>query len=143
MLILNYFLISSLVHWGSAQEDEENNKNSLETAGDAAANSDVYLNEWTVHIPKGVDTANKFAHDHGLINLGEIIPDSAHFHMKIPSMRAKRSIEPSHYIHKKITDHPHVEQAEQLVAKVRKKRDHVSSGIGKKKHALKNMTRLL
>ena len=108
MLILNYFLIS-LVHWGSAQEEEED-KNSL--AADAAANNNVFLNEWTVHVPKGVDAANELAQDHGLINLGEIIPDSAHFHMKMPSMRAKRSLQPSHHHHQKIADHPNVEQAE-------------------------------
>ena len=131
MLLLNYCFLISLVHWGSAQEaqEEENNnsKNSLNAAVDA---ENIYLNEWTVHIPKGIDYANEFAQDHGLINLGEIIPDSDHFHMKMPSMRAKRSIEPSHHIHKKIAEHPHVEQAEQLVAKVRNKRDNsLSSGI--------------
>ena len=134
MLLLNYCFLISLVHWGSAQEgleneeeENNNNKNSLNAAVDA---ENIYLNEWTVHIPKGIDYANEFAQDHGLINLGEIIPDSDHFHMKMPSMRAKRSIEPSHYIHKKIAEHPHVEQAEQLVAKVRNKRDNsLSSGI--------------
>ena len=128
-----------LAHWGSAQEaseyDEENNnnKNSLNSilinTAAAVDTENVYLNEWTVHIPKGIDSANEFAQDHGLINLGEIIPDSAHFHMKMPSMRAK-SFKPSHHIQKKIADHPNVEQAEQLVAKVRNKRDNsLSSGI--------------
>ena len=125
-----------LAHWGSAQEASEydNNKNSLNSilinTAAAVDTENVYLNEWTVHIPKGIDSANEFAQDHGLINLGEIIPDSAHFHMKMPSMRAKSSIKPSHHIQKKIADHPNVEQAEQLVAKVRNKRDNsLSSGI--------------
>ena len=131
MLLLNYCFLISLVHWGSAQEAQEEENNNTKNSLNAAVDSEnIYLNEWTVHIPKGIDYANEFAQDHGLINLGEIIPDSDHFHMKMPSMRAKRSIEPSHHIHKKISEHPHVEQAEQLVAKVRNKRDNsLSSGI--------------
>ena len=134
MLLLDYCFLISLTHWGSAQEASEyeeennNNKNSLNSilinTAAAVDTENVYLNEWTVHIPKGIDSANEFAQDHGLINLGEIIPDSAHFHMKMPSMRAKSSIKPSHHIQKKIADHPNVEQAEQLVAKVRNKRDN-------------------
>ena len=82
-----------------------------------------YLNEWIVHIPKGQIGAKKFAQDHGFLNLGEVIPDSQHYHMKYPKLRSKRSIQPSHHVSKSILEHPEVESAEQQVVKTRTKRD--------------------
>ena len=55
--------------------------------------SEEYLNEWTVHIPKGRVAAQNFAQEHGFVLLGEVIPDSNHFHMKYPKLRSKRSTE--------------------------------------------------
>lgn len=93
----------------------------------ATSSSEEYLNEFAIHIPKGVKEAEQFAQEHGLINLGEIIPETGHFHMKMPNMRTKRSVKPSHHIHQKILNHPFVQDAEQLVVKIRTKRDIYST----------------
>ena len=90
---------------------------------------DKYLNEWTIHIPRGKRAAEQFALEHKLLNLGEVIPDSNMFHMKLSSLRSKRSVDPSHHIHKKIVSHPDVQEAEQLVEKIRTKRDIHSPNI--------------
>lgn len=84
--------------------------------------NELYLNEWSVHIPAGKEAADRFAADNGLVNLGEIIPGSNEFHMKHPK-RSKRSVEQDHRINQRITDHHEVRAAEQLVEKVRVKRD--------------------
>ena len=88
--------------------------------------SGQYINEWTVHIPKGAQEAQKFAKEHGFVNLGEVVPDSNHFHMKYPKLRSKRSLQnPSEHVTNKILEHPEVEEAEQQVAKIRQKRDSI------------------
>ena len=43
---------------------------------------EYFLNEWTVHIPKGAEAAEKFARENGFVHLGEVIPGSNHFHMR-------------------------------------------------------------
>jgi furin len=85
--------------------------------------SGEYLNEWTIHVPKGKEVADNFANENGFVNLGEVIPDTNNFHMKLPSMRSKRSIQPAHHVSKRILEHPHVLEVEQQVAKIRTKRD--------------------
>ena len=42
------------------------------------------LTEWAAHFPKGRSRADEFAAEHGLINAGEIIPDSNCFHFLAP-----------------------------------------------------------
>jgi hypothetical protein len=63
--------------------------------------SELYLNEWSVHIPAGQTAADKFARDNGLVNLGEILPGSNEFHMKHPR-RSKRSTDQDHHVQKRI-----------------------------------------
>ncbi len=83
-----------------------------------------YLNEWTIHIPKGHEAASDFAQAHGFINLGEVIPDSKVYHMKYPKLRSKRSLSSkTHHVTKAILDHPHVAAAEQQTENARFKRD--------------------
>ena len=81
-----------------------------------------YLNEWSVHLPRGRAAADAFALEHGLINLGEVIPDSNLYHFKYPR-RSRRSIVPSEDVTIKLKSHPEVGEVEQQVAKVRNKRD--------------------
>ena len=54
----------------------------------------LFLNEWTVHIPKGIQAANEFAQENGLINKGEIIPNTGYFHMETLTIPEKHH-EPS------------------------------------------------
>ena len=71
--------------------------------------NELYLNEWSVHIPAGKEAADRFAAENGLVNLGEIIPGSNEFHMKHPT-RSKRSVEQDHRISSRIMDHHEVRQ---------------------------------
>ena len=85
-----------------------------------------YLNEWTIHVPGGLQTASKFAAEHGLVILGEVIPDSNTYHFKHPR-RAKRSILPAENLTRKFRDHPEVGlEVEQQVALVRNKRNELN-----------------
>ena len=84
--------------------------------------SEVYLNEWSVHIPGGKKAADQFAKENGFVNFGEIIPGSDEFHMKYPR-RSKRSAEQDDSIQTQILKHFNVSSAEQLVEKKRYKRD--------------------
>jgi len=87
-----------------------------------------YLNEWTVHIPKGPAAAQNFAQEHGFIVLGEVIPASNHFHMKYPKLRSKRSIQPSHHVTKAILESSKdVFEVEQQTVKSRVKRNDISN----------------
>ena len=54
---------------------------------------------------------------------GEIIPESGEYHMRYPR-RAKRSLQQDPFVLQKILKHKDVESAEQLVEKIRVKRDH-------------------
>ena len=76
--------------------------------------SKFFLNEWTIHIPKGIQVANEFAQENGHINLGEIVPNSGYFHMKTPSI-PEMNPEPSNQIKEEILKHPHVKMVEQIV----------------------------
>ena len=76
----------------------------------------LFLNEWTVHIPKGIEAANEFAQEKGLINLGEIIPNTGYFHMETPLIPEKHH-EPSNHIQEKLMEHPHIIMVEQHVVK--------------------------
>lgn len=84
-----------------------------------------YLNEWTLHIPKGHEAAQQVADAHGFHNLGEVIPGSNHFHMKYQASRSKRSVRkfPSHHVTKSVLEHPDVAEAAQQVSIARVKRD--------------------
>lgn len=86
-----------------------------------------YLNEWTVHIPKGPEAAQNFAQEHGFVILGEVIPDSNHFHMRYPKLRSKRSTEPSHHVTKSILESTieDVFEVEQQTVKSRVKRNDI------------------
>jgi len=86
-----------------------------------------YLNEWTVHIPKGLGAAQNFAQEHGFVILGEVIPDSNHFHMRYPKLRSKRSTEPSHHVTKSILESTieDVFEVEQQTVKSRVKRNDI------------------
>ena len=89
-----------------------------------------YLNEWTVHIPKGLAAAQNFAQEHGFVVLGEVIPDSNHFHMKYPKLRSKRSIQPSHHVTKSILESSDdVFELEQQTVKSRVKRNDVTTTV--------------
>lgn len=88
------------------------------------SNSEMYLNEWSIHVPGGKLAADKFAQENGFVNLGEIIPGSDEYHMRYPR-RSKRSLDQDHHIQKRILEHPDVSRAEQLVEKKRVKRDLV------------------
>ena len=89
--------------------------------------SEEYLNEWTVHIPKGPEAAQNFAQEHGFVVLGEVIPDSNHFHMRYPKLRSKRSTEPSHHVTKSILESTieDVFEVEQQTVKSRVKRNDI------------------
>ena len=81
-----------------------------------------YLNEWTIHLPSGLQAAKEFALEHGLVHLGEVIPDSNLHHFKYPR-RFRRSISPSEDVTSKFRDHPEVgDEVDQQVALVRHKR---------------------
>ena len=76
----------------------------------------LFLNQWTLHIPKGIQAANEIAQENGLINLGEIIPNTGYFHMETPSI-PKKHHEPSNHIQEKLMEHPHIKMVEQHVVK--------------------------
>jgi hypothetical protein len=90
----------------------------------STTNNELYLNEWSIHVPGGKLAADKFAQENGFVNLGEIIPGSDEYHMRYPR-RSKRSVDQDHHIQKRILEHPDVSMAEQLVEKKRVKRDLV------------------
>ena len=92
------------------------------TTTTTSTNSELYLNEWSIHVPGGKVSADKFAQENGFVNLGEIIPGSDEYHMRYPR-RSKRSLDQDHHIQKRIIEHPDVSRAEQLVEKNRYKRD--------------------
>jgi hypothetical protein len=96
----------------------------LVTILENVTSSELYLNEWSVHIPGGRGAADQFAKENGFVNLGEIIPGSGEFHLKYPR-RSKRSAEQDESIQKRILKHFNVSSAEQLVEKKRYKRDLV------------------
>ena len=50
----------------------------------------VLADNWAVEIPEGVERAEKIANEHGLINGGEIIPDSKVFHFRTSRRRKCR-----------------------------------------------------
>lgn len=79
------------------------------------------LHEWVVHVPKGREAAVKFAAEHDLELLGEVVPDSNEFHVASRSRqshRSKRSFQPDpHAIEKRILRHQDVHWAERQAAK--------------------------
>ena len=87
-----------------------------------ASDGEEFLNEWAVHIPRGHEAADLFAKEHGFINLGEVIPDSQHYHMKYPKRRLKRSLRSAKEVSEKMLKHPEVHEVHQQVSKVRVKR---------------------
>ena len=70
----------------------------------------------------GIEAADRFAVEHGLLNFGEIIPGSDIYHMKAPH-RKRRSLKTDHKVYEKLVDHESVDWAEQLMSKSRVKRD--------------------
>ena len=83
---------------------------------------EVFLNEWSVQISGGKLAADQFARENGFVNFGEIIPGSGLYHMKYPR-RSKRSVSRDSTFLKRILDHREIVSAEQLVEKVRVKRE--------------------
>ena len=94
----------------------------LAIAVPAISSAKMYMNEWSVKIPGGKIAADKFALENGFVNLGEIIPDSAVYHLRYPR-RAKRSLSQDKMILSRLLNHKDVLNAEQLVEKIRVKRD--------------------
>ena len=82
----------------------------------------MYLNEWSVKIPGGKIAVDKFALENGFVNLGEIISGSEVYHLRYPR-RAKRSLSQDKMILGRLLNHKDVLNAEQLVEKIRVKRD--------------------
>ena len=83
---------------------------------------DLFLNEWTMKIAGGKTAADTFAIENGFVNLGEIISGSDLYHMKYPR-RSKRALTEDGFIMNKIMNHSEVIFAQQLVEKIRVKRD--------------------
>jgi hypothetical protein len=51
------------------------------------------VDDWVLHVPSGLETANLVAKQHNLDILGEVIPETNLFHFKQSSRRVKRSLE--------------------------------------------------
>ena len=53
---------------------------------------------WAVSVPEGAEHANLVAQEHGLVNHGEVVPDTKIFHLESLSNggRAKRSVMDTH-----------------------------------------------
>ena len=52
------------------------------------------VDDWVLHVPEGKQSADIVASEHGLDNLGEVIPETNLFHFKQNSQkRRKRSLE--------------------------------------------------
>jgi len=83
---------------------------------------ELFQNEWSMQISGGKSAADQFARENGFVNFGEIIPGSNLYHMKFPR-RSKRSLNKDTTFLKRILDHREVVTAEQLVEKVRVKRE--------------------
>ena len=81
----------------------------------------VSAENWAVHVPEGVETAQKLAADHDVHYLGEVLPDSNiyHFKAKESNGRSKRSLSA---IDESLRGHEKVKWAEQQEVLVRKKR---------------------
>ena len=84
--------------------------------------AELYQNEWSMKIAGGKSAADQFALENGFVNFGEIIPGSDLYHMKYPR-RSKRSLRRDSTFLKKILDHREIVSAEQLVEKIRVKRE--------------------
>ncbi|XP_068172200.1 furin (paired basic amino acid cleaving enzyme) a [Antennarius striatus] len=81
---------------------------------------DVYTNTWAVHIPGGLEEANRVANKHGFINYGHVFGDYYHFRHRTV---VKRSLSGHRGTQVRLENDPKVTWAEQQVSKRRKKRD--------------------
>ena len=96
----------------------------LVTVAPIISGAKMYLNEWSVKIPGGKAVADKFALDNGFVNLGEIVSGSSVYHLRYPR-RSKRSLSQDNVILNRILNDKGVLEAEQLVEKIRVKRDSI------------------
>ncbi|XP_068597960.1 furin (paired basic amino acid cleaving enzyme) a [Brachionichthys hirsutus] len=80
----------------------------------------IYTNTWAVHIPGGLEEANRIASKHGFVSYGHVFGDYYHFrHRRV----VKRSLSDHRETQVRLENDPKVTWAEQQVSKKRKKRD--------------------
>jgi len=79
--------------------------------------------DWAVHLDDQAD-ANEVAEAHGLMNAGEVIPDSGVYHFRLPAeaRRRKRSVHDGAEIAHQLRAHPSIHVAEEQESLVRVKR---------------------
>uniref|UniRef100_A0A1A8GTN9 Furin (Paired basic amino acid cleaving enzyme) b n=1 Tax=Nothobranchius korthausae TaxID=1143690 RepID=A0A1A8GTN9_9TELE len=80
----------------------------------------VYTNTWAVHIPEGLEEADRIASKHGFINHGHVFGDYYHFRHRTV---VKRSLSEHRGTQVRLESDPKVSWAEQQVSRRRKKRD--------------------
>uniref|UniRef100_A0A1A8MQK9 Furin (Paired basic amino acid cleaving enzyme) a n=2 Tax=Nothobranchius pienaari TaxID=704102 RepID=A0A1A8MQK9_9TELE len=89
----------------------------------------VYTNTWAVHIPEGLEEADRIASKHGFINHGHVFGDYYHFRHRTV---VKRSLSEHRGTQVRLESDPKVSWAEQQVSRRRKKRDTVVEFIDPK-----------
>ncbi|XP_029282125.1 furin (paired basic amino acid cleaving enzyme) a [Cottoperca gobio] len=80
----------------------------------------VYTNTWAVHIPGGLEEADRIASKHSFLNYGHVFGDYYHFRHRTV---VKRSLSDHRGTQVRLQRDPKVTWAEQQVSKRRKKRD--------------------
>jgi len=80
-----------------------------------------FNNDWSAHIPGGLEAAKKVAEDTGCELQYEIIPDDNLYLFKCHHVN-RRSTEPHEETHKSIEEHEHVDYTEQQQVKNRRRR---------------------
>jgi len=88
---------------------------------------DSFNNDWSTHIPGGLEAAQKVEKDTGCELQYEIIPGENLFLFKCHHVR-RRSTERDVETHQTIEEHDHVEQAEQQQVKNRRRRQWFGGG---------------
>uniref|UniRef100_W4VRF9 furin n=1 Tax=Corethrella appendiculata TaxID=1370023 RepID=W4VRF9_9DIPT len=83
----------------------------------------IYLNEFAVYIPNGLDVANILAEKYGFTNLGQIGPLKNYFLFHHSHVK-KRSLDRSEVHHNALNTEPEVRWLQQQHEKVRRKRDY-------------------
>ncbi|XP_047218660.1 furin (paired basic amino acid cleaving enzyme) a [Girardinichthys multiradiatus] len=95
----------------------------------SALGQKVYTNTWAVHIPGGLEEADRIARKHGFINHGHVFGDYYHFrHRRV----VKRSLSDHRGTRVRLQRDPKVTWAEQQVSKQRKKRDTATEFVDPK-----------
>ncbi|TRY70805.1 hypothetical protein TCAL_01234 [Tigriopus californicus] len=73
----------------------------------------VQAEDWAIHVPGGSKFADDLAKGHSLENLGEVIPESNIFHIRVPKhSRSKRDTASLKIIHDSLESHDQVEWLE-------------------------------